>query len=110
MTAEAMYPEIADLMGSSVTVESEATTDGFGKRTFTARAGSPYACYPAYTDTRVWSMEGREETTTVTLYVNSQDLVATDRFTYEGRQYKCLSIETWRNENNQVVGQVVYLQ
>ena len=110
MSAAGMYPEIAALMGSSVVVQSQSTTDAFGKRTFAARGNSPYKCYPVFATQRVWSIEGREESTSVTLYIDADDIAATDSFVYEGRTYRCLSVETWRNETNQIVGQVAYLQ
>lgn len=110
MASAAMYPEIAALMGDTIEVGAEASTDGYGKRTFNARAGSPYSCYVVFTAKRVWSMEGREETTSLIAYVDADDLQPTDQFTYNGKPYKCLSIETWQNEHAQTIGQVVYLQ
>lgn len=105
-----MYPEIRALMGSEVVVKAQVSTDAYGKRGFVERNASPYACYPTFTNERRWSLEGREEVISMTLYCDSNDIDPTDQFIYEDRQLKCVSVETWKNERNQVVGQVVYLQ
>lgn len=105
-----MYPEISALMGSTIVVRAEVGTDAYGKRTFVERNASPYRCYPVYTNERRWSMEGREELITMTVYTDSFEIDPTDEFEYEGRLLKCIGVETWKNERNQVVGQVVYLQ
>ena len=110
MSAAAMYPEIRQLLGSAVVVNSEATIDGFGKRTFSPKSNSPYKCYPVYENRRVWSLEGREETTSIVLYVDADDLSASDQYQFNGRIYRCVSVETWVNELSQTIGQVAYLQ
>jgi hypothetical protein len=105
-----IYPEIRALMGSEVIVKAEVSIDAFGKRGFVERNKSPYRCYPTFSNERRWSLEGREDVISMALYCDADDIEPNDQFWYENRQLKCVSIETWKNERNQVVGQVVYLQ
>lgn len=103
-----MPPEIVALMGSQATVEYESATDMFGDRTYVTRG--TYPCYPVATVVKVWSLEGRDDTSTLTLYLATDEIQGTDRVLYKGTYFKIVAIETWVDETDSVWGQVVRLQ
>ena len=101
-------PEIASLMGSEVVVQSESDLDAFGKSTYATKG--TYKCYPVFENKLVRTKEGREEAASVTLYINSDDLLPTDRYTFNGRVMVCLYVQTHVDQYGATWGQTVYLQ
>lgn len=103
-----MPPEIASLMGSTITVKYQDSIDLFGKRTYAGRGD--FKCYPVHESVRIYSLEGREDTSTLTVYVNTDTIDANDIIVFRGTEYKILSVETWVDQTDSVWGQVVHLQ
>ena len=94
-------------MGATAVVEYETSVDSFGKTTYATR--DTYACYPV--ETRVVAVNdlGREDISTVALYTDGTDIQPTDRVTYSGVVYRMVALETWRDADNAIWGQVMRL-
>lgn len=106
--ATALPSEILALMNSTITVKSETSVDLYGKRSYTVRGD--YKCAVVDKTRKVYSREGRDDVSSITFYVDSDDIKATDQIIYLGNEYKIVVITTWRDGYNQVWGQEIGVQ
>jgi hypothetical protein len=105
-----LAPEIRALMGQELVVSERISSDVHGTWTYAERNSSPVKCYATFGSQRVWSVEGKEEVTSLVCYCDASDIDPDDQFEFDGTSYRCLNVETWYDDQGVVVGQVVNLQ
>lgn len=96
-------------MTQTVTVSKVGATDAFGKHTYATRG--TYACYIDQTTQLVMSDQGQEVTTSMQLYVSSEDIIVSDKVSFLGRtNVDIISVATHRHGDGTVWGQTVFLR
>lgn len=104
----ALPPEIKAVLTYPITVVRKSTIDQYGKVTYVSRGS--YLCYPVEDTSMVIGLEGQQEMADVTLYIDSTDLASTDRITYNSVQRRIVSLQTWRDGQGAIWGQVAFLR